>query len=467
MRPTVVGPLPWVDVTNYGTVGDGVADDLPAFEAALAALGDSGELRIPDGHYWFSDSLNIDKEWIRVVCAPGALIETTNTVTSSGGHAVAFTGYGNLGTDTTPQREYAEWVGGSVQTNIAGSNENALGALRYKQVRVSNLTVPTCGRKAFTAQYGVDDVIVDGLRVGHSGNASVSIEESCNRVTLRNLSIEQSDRWALYVVDGVTHVSIDNVDVGMCVDALLYARDVDRLHARNLHCADVSAGHGIHLVDMGGDVRISDFDIATSTSGWFGVYAQSGSGRLSIRDGFTTGCTSANVAGAWTRVALADITAEAVPAGQDMIVFASLTTRPTLHGVYGSGTAHRYTINATSMSGYEPVLMGCNLPTGASGKYGNWKPKVELVVSSLSLAATKDFGSIAANTTSELTFSLPGAVLGDEVIATPTTSGLEAGLMWSAYVSATDVVTLRLANTTASAIDPGSRVWKVRVFTPA
>ena len=50
----------------------------------------------------------------------------------------------------------------------------------------------------------------------------------------------------------------------------------------------------------------------------------------------------------------------------------------------------------------------------------------------------------------------------DEVIATPL-GAPEAGLLWTAYVSDVDTVTLRLANVTVNAINPVERKYRITV----
>lgn len=79
----------------------------------------------------------------------------------------------------------------------------------------------------------------------------------------------------------------------------------------------------------------------------------------------------------------------------------------------------------------------------------------------LSATATLDFGSIAAQTTAELTITVTGCVAGDDVSVTPA-NGIETGLVWCGYVSASDTVTVRLANVTVAAIDPASRSWRAK-----
>lgn len=75
-----------------------------------------------------------------------------------------------------------------------------------------------------------------------------------------------------------------------------------------------------------------------------------------------------------------------------------------------------------------------------------------------------DWPSIPAHSTSDLTTTVTGAVVGDKATAHPN-SVLEAGLIVGfATVSAADTVTIRLANVTAGAIDPANRTWRVMVW---
>lgn len=77
-------------------------------------------------------------------------------------------------------------------------------------------------------------------------------------------------------------------------------------------------------------------------------------------------------------------------------------------------------------------------------------------------AAPLDFLSVAAGATAELTVSVTGAVVGGVVSLGPPAS-LEAGLVAFGRVSAADTVTVRLLNTTGSAIDPASATWAAEV----
>jgi hypothetical protein len=83
----------------------------------------------------------------------------------------------------------------------------------------------------------------------------------------------------------------------------------------------------------------------------------------------------------------------------------------------------------------------------------------------LPASAILDFPSIAAGGQQELTISVTGAAVGAMVALGPP-SGLEAGVVVAARVSASGVVTVRAANITGSPIDPASATYNVVVFNP-
>lgn len=73
-----------------------------------------------------------------------------------------------------------------------------------------------------------------------------------------------------------------------------------------------------------------------------------------------------------------------------------------------------------------------------------------------------DLGSVAANTSEEETATVPGVKVGDLIVCMD--SALSAGqVIAQARVSAANTVTLQVINTTAGAIDAGSRSMKFLV----
>jgi hypothetical protein len=82
----------------------------------------------------------------------------------------------------------------------------------------------------------------------------------------------------------------------------------------------------------------------------------------------------------------------------------------------------------------------------------------------LSDTATLDFASIPAQLFEDLTVTVTGASVGDVVsIGIPTAAAVPSS-MFTAFVSATDTVTIRAANISLISIDPASGLFKVKVF---
>lgn len=81
----------------------------------------------------------------------------------------------------------------------------------------------------------------------------------------------------------------------------------------------------------------------------------------------------------------------------------------------------------------------------------------------LSGSASLNFGSISAAAQEDLTITVTGAATGDEVImALPASPA--AGIVFNAFVSAANTVTVRATNITASAVDPAAATYGVIVL---
>ena len=74
-----------------------------------------------------------------------------------------------------------------------------------------------------------------------------------------------------------------------------------------------------------------------------------------------------------------------------------------------------------------------------------------------------DYGSIAAGASEDQTVTVTGAAVGD-IVAIGLPSTIETGLVFTAFVSASNTVTLRASNITGSPINPASATFKAMVF---
>lgn len=81
------------------------------------------------------------------------------------------------------------------------------------------------------------------------------------------------------------------------------------------------------------------------------------------------------------------------------------------------------------------------------------------------VTASLNFGSTAQHVVNTLTVTVPGALPGDGVTLGPP-STIEAGFLWSGYVSAANTVTIRLAKIASGTLDPAEATWSVRVTRP-
>lgn len=81
----------------------------------------------------------------------------------------------------------------------------------------------------------------------------------------------------------------------------------------------------------------------------------------------------------------------------------------------------------------------------------------------LTATAALDFGIIGAAASADLTITVTGSAVNDGVIlgrpAAPT-----AGIVYQAFVSAANTVTVRATNITAAAVDPLSQTFRVVTF---
>ena len=84
----------------------------------------------------------------------------------------------------------------------------------------------------------------------------------------------------------------------------------------------------------------------------------------------------------------------------------------------------------------------------------------------LTATATLNFPSISAASQADLTITVTGAAVGDEVIMS-LPAAPAAGIVFNAFVSATNTVTIRATNVTASPVDPASASYGVIVINAA
>lgn len=98
-----------------------------------------------------------------------------------------------------------------------------------------------------------------------------------------------------------------------------------------------------------------------------------------------------------------------------------------------------------------------NTSTGAV-KLSNWNQSYS------SFSGTLDFPSITAGNFEQLTLSATGASDGDVISLGVVNAAYTGGLIYTAWVSAVNTVTIQVFNSTGLAIDPPSSVFKVKIL---
>lgn len=86
------------------------------------------------------------------------------------------------------------------------------------------------------------------------------------------------------------------------------------------------------------------------------------------------------------------------------------------------------------------------------------------IMKALCASATLNFGSTAAQSSSDLTITVTGAALNDEVLLGVPNGSADANTCYTAWVSASNTVTVRFNNYSSGSVDPASGTFKVSVI---
>lgn len=143
-------------------------------------------------------------------------------------------------------------------------------------------------------------------------------------------------------------------------------------------------------------------------------------------------------------------------------------------GVGISPTAYITLKAGTATANTAPLKLtsGTNLTTPESGAvefdgtnyFATSSSTRYTLAKTLTATASLDFPSTAASTSSDLTITVTGAALGDVVLLGAPNGSVTANSCYTAFVSATDTVTVRLNNyDSVSATDPASGTFRVSI----
>ena len=147
-----------------------------------------------------------------------------------------------------------------------------------------------------------------------------------------------------------------------------------------------------------------------------------------------------------------------------------------LYQAVGSGnTGHEFLTLGTGQivirvpAGQTPTIVGTGADTNhntniTSKGTGVVQANGVKVAQILSGTAALDFGSVSAQSFADLTVTVTGAAAGDCVSLGVPTASVTAGIAYTAWVSATNTVTVRAHNYTGGALDPASGTFKASIL---
>lgn len=460
------GGEPWFDVKApaYAAVGDGVNDDTAEIQAAIdaAKLVGGGTVYFPSGTYKISAPL---------------ILHSGVTLLGNG------------------RRNSVILV--SVINVNAIEARGASAASTIVQINISDLKIVGPGKAAGGTGVGIYvkwasvQVSLERLWVTTWGSHGVSFEDSYS-FSLRDCNLDSNGGNGFYGITNINHATFDHCQAGLNTGAGFYISggattsfvncDAEQNTAAGVDLRYVTAGSllNCHFEKNGSNGTSPNIYLHQRAAGEPATMTTI-RGCLIQGQGVTVygiqvdAATGTEIEGNWFANQVTDhvnITANASRTKIGSNVYSGTGTQLTSASV---STARLEYDSTNLMQSIGPGLLfqpqAANPAVLAEGEL--WfldstdnltlraGARTRTVFSGLGASASLDFPSIAANSSTTLNITVAGAVIGDKVIMGP--PSLPIGLIPVAGVIAADVVTIRMFNVTAAAIDPAVGTWTVAV----
>lgn len=504
-----------VSVKDFGAVGDGVTDDTAAIQATITAVGiNGGCVYFPKGTYKITSQLVIYDSNIRLV--GDGFKNTTITAssasfnmlrTTNGKSFISISDLSFLGGATTNATAQYGIIGGTTSTdetsnvlieNCRFSNSNnGIVVCSGKYWKVINCYFDTLignisgtGYGILSAESSAYGLFTNNHFTGTAGNGrhAVYMSVGCSYSIASNNIVKDFDQsaFACYATNAqagtVENIISGNVITGGGTVATQESAAI-YLGGKTSNCLISNntilnfANIGIIVVDLGYGLTLNNMikgNLITSCSLW-GIAVRGGT-TTSVSSNYVNGCSTSS-SGTYAGIYISSTHSGG----------ASTLTNTFISNNVVFGTTHKasFEINASVPVPTNTFIVGNIFTDGATAGrpviLNEATPIVSNYISNsttglytyggneisrfVSRSSALNFGSIAANTTTELTITVTANITTTNwsVVVTPET-GMESGLVWCAYVSAANTVTVRVANVTVAAIDPASKTFIVDCY---
>ena len=445
----------------YNAKADAVTDDTAAIQSALDAMAtSSGHVYIPPGTYKISAPLTIiDKEGFIVRGAGTASTKIAPTTALAGSSVVRFT---NCRDGVIEQLRILGQVPARAPSAAIEFHRAAAGGFAPTNMQIRNVLLGSDSASAlvngirFTAAVDANnaEAVVENVKVINYSGAAVSIEHSNS---LQNRII-----GGVFNGDPTTSVGVRTVGGSFNMHGTVIAvGDVD---------FDIAAGaqeHANYVIGVESESGAKILRTAASSGAaiYFAGYTKKGAP--------VGGATVIDFQSVNGRFSMVD---SSLNLGQPNAIF-NFSDRQT-SVFFGGNEIGATTVTwsgALTLVGnrWAPGLVTLKPRGGASlfqaGDTGGGFSGVTVAAGStpikgyVSATAVLTLGRIAAHGTATTTMAVPGAAVGDNVYASPSGS-LGPPLVWSAYVSGPNTVTVAVSNVMTRAVAPTNQIWRADVW---
>ena len=410
-------PAERLNVRDFGAIGDGVADDTAAIQAAIdvcaARVPQGGEVFLPAGRYKIIAKLVMHSGVYLV--GEGNRATIINQVTLAE-HAIEVLGASAVSTKVQLGVRDLGIVGPGKTSGGTGSG------LRVKW-----------------ASYGL---VFENLWINGFGSHGASVEDSYT-ASWRDVQFDGNGGDGFR---GLTN--INNTEFSRCVSILNAGRGyyVEGGASVTMIACDAESNTGAGI-----DLRyVTTGSLVSCHMEKNGLDGASPNVYLHFKTSLSDKAQSVTIAGCLIQGQSVTVDGILVDGSERAVIVGNWLGNHVNNHIRTTANATRTTIGPNQTSGTGTYL------TDASGStWAQHHGPVKTV--------TIDPASIPANSTANQFVSLPTAAVGDAVAIGPP-AGLETGLVVTGYVSAADIVQIRIANVTAAAINPASGSWRVAVL---